>query len=85
MRGAKQNPRSRRARLATMAPGDVELFPALGVSYKSLSSAVTSDLARHFEPVKLEFSMRRALLVFDETMPPIAVCVVTRQKEAAKQ
>ena len=79
MRGAKPNPRSKRARLEAMQPGDVELFPALSVRYDSVAKAVTSDLARHFAPIKLEFSMRRALLVFDESMPPVAVCVVTRR------
>ena len=79
MRGAKPNPRSKRARLESMRPGDVELFPAVSVSYDSVCRAVSSDLSRHFAAIKLEFSIRRALLVFDESMPPVAVCVVTRK------
>ena len=80
MRGAKPNPRSKRARLVSMAPGDVELFLATSTSYESTSRAVTSDLCCHLPEIKIEFSIRRALLVFDEHSAPVAVCVVTRKE-----
>ncbi len=78
-RGAKPNPRSKRARLAAMRPGDTEFFVVEGVSYHSASRAITSEIAKHFQPIRLEFSTQRALLVFDESRLPLAVCVVTRR------
>lgn len=70
---------SKRQRLANMTYGDTEVFiPANGISYDSTTRAITSDLNKNFNDIKTEFTIRKAVLVFSDTVEALAVAVVTR-------
>lgn len=76
-RGRKPSENSMRARLGRIAPGTSEAFIATG-DYPAFCRQITAALARHYADAKLEFSIRKAFLVFDENECPRAVAVVTR-------
>jgi hypothetical protein len=81
-RGSKRQENSKRSRLERMRPGDVEVFTcAPGASVVALQNAIASDIAKHLKETRGEYSQRKALLVFDESTPPLACSVVTRKAD----
>lgn len=69
------------SRLAAMRHGDSEIFvDAPGISKQSKQAAIASALHKMFGAAKIEFSTQTALLIIDETEPPIPVVLVRRKK-----
>lgn len=64
--------------LAELEYGESLLIPCNERTVQSVQSSIQSLYARK-KLVALEFSQRKALLIFDEHMLPVPVVVVTRQ------
>ncbi|KNH08339.1 hypothetical protein BRCH_00239c [Candidatus Burkholderia brachyanthoides] len=72
-------PGQKGAALSELEYGESLLVPCNDSTVQSVQSSIQSLYAKK-HLVSREFSQRKALLVFDEHVPPVPVIVVTRQR-----